>query len=617
MDTNRLNSHQNTFLQYPKKENSTLHQSELHKIAEIGNKVWIQLPSNLIQTRYYLNVIEFNFKETDTANFIREKLLKVTSVNDRKISGLFISGFFLVAESPIHGLFYDITEFLQHSIDTDEKVLDRLRGRTVLYIYQTIVGNKDLLSDNGVGEFIDDTLNSYIEYYGTDLILGFSVELPEFLSILHKDGLTIPWTNSFYEYIENNILLIDSDNSSNYSLSLLPSLFYESHNSPIIRGIYWQKLTTQFQNCFLDSVKSYCLKKSIHFAVTLPESAKWLQYDLGTLLSSIDYPILISDESDTTRRFVVAKSVCSNSSRVAIVRKGKHTTYLTLDDASKGFNEWISKDYRSIQTISNPSRNIHQYLNDWNPIRPILILSPIQSLWTEPDEKKWNKITGALAWLCDNVWKLGYDFDIVSEEQLSTAVINISNGTIIINDNTYQLVLLPSCISLHENTVQRLTEYTKFKGKIIVDTPSPYLLNGRIGLAPYQLERLIYGRSTYLIDGTHSEKIDTLKRFLKKWVRLDIRAYYNNEDNTADEIRVHQRRIENRDIFYLFNSDSKSVHTIVEISGEDKKIVEIDLNSGETIKPEYWKANKNIYQDCKFSPKQGRLFIVNNTKYKT
>ena len=610
MDTNRLNSPLNTFLQYPKIENSTLHLSELQRITDIGNNVWIQLPSNLIQTRYYLNVIEFSFKKSETVDIIREELLNVPTEYNRETRGQPVNGFFLVGESPIHGLFYNITEYFQESIDNDATVFDRLRGRTVLYIYKTDTGNKDLLSDTGVREFINEILNGYVEYYGTDLILGFSVELPEYLSIFYNNGLTLPWTNSFYEYIENNIHLDESDFSSEYSLSLFPSLFYETYNSPIIRGIYWQKLTSQFSNCFLDSVKSYCSEKSIHFAVTLPESARCLQYDLGTLLSSIDYPILISDESDTTRRFVVAKSICSNSKQAGIVRKDKQTLHIYLDDASKGFNEWLSPDYRSTHTKSIPSRYIHQILTDGYPIRPILILSPIQSLWMEPNQKKWNNITREFAWLCDIVWKLGYDFDIVSEKQLSTAGFNNSNGTMVINGYNYQLVLLPSCISLHENSIQRLNAFTKSKGKIIVNTPSPYLLNGKIGLAPYQLERLIYGKSTYLIDGTQDEREETLRRFLKKWINLEIRVYYYKEENTADEIKVHQRRIENGDIFYLFNSGCKSIHTIVEIFGENKDIIEIDLYSGKTIKPEFWTANKNIYQDCIFSPEQARLFIV-------
>ena len=250
----------------------------------------------------------------------------------------------------------------------------------------------------------------------------------------------------------------------------------------------------------------------------------------------------------------------------------------------------------------------------WKPIRPILLVSPIQSLWMDPDEKKWNEITKAFAWLCDSVWKFGYDFDIVSEEQLSNAIINRSNRTIVISDSTYQLILLPSCISLHENTVQRLSEYTESKGKLIVNTPPPYLLNGKIGLSPYQLERLIYRRTTYLMNGTDNEKQDILKRFLNKWVKLDIRVYYDKEDNTADEIRIHQRRIENGDIFYLYNSESKNVHTIIEIMGDDKILFEIDLNSGATLKPDYWKANKNIYYNCKFQPKQARLFKTKNIK---
>ncbi|RKU31322.1 hypothetical protein C6497_02190 [Candidatus Poribacteria bacterium] len=612
MKNKRSNNSLNTFLEYPKTDGSKQHLSALQKIAEIGNKVWIQLPNNLIRTRYYLNVIEFNFNEFDTAEIIRRELLNVPTGSNRETNEQSISGFFLVGNSPNRGLFYCITEYLQDCINTDTHVFDRLRGRTVLYIYITDEGNKDLLSDSGVSEFIDEILNNYVESYGTDLILGFSVELPEFLSILAHNGLTLPWTQSFYDDIQNNIHLDETDLSSEYSLSLLPSLFYETHNSPIIRGIFWQNLTSQFTNCFLSSVKSYCIEKNIHFAVTLPESARWLQYDLGTLLCSIDYPILIPDESDTTRRFVVAKSICSNSKRACVVRKEEQTLHLSLNDASKGFNEWLSPDYHSSQTKGSKNRYIHENLIDGYPIRPIVILTPIQSLWMEPDQKKWNNITKAFAWLCDIVWKLGYDFDIVSEKQLSTAVFNSSNGTITINGYIYQLVLLPSCISLHENSVRRLTEYTKYKGRIIADSPTPYLLNGKIGLAPYQLERLIYGRSTYLLDGTQSEREETLGRYLKKWIKLGIRVYYSNEENTADEIKVHQRKIENGDIFYLFNSGSKNLHTLVEILGEDKDIIEIDLSSGEVIRPEFWKANKNIYHDCKFSPKQARLFIVKN-----
>ena len=612
MDINRLNTPLNTFLPYPKTDSSKLHLAALKRIAEIGNNVWIQLPNNLIHTRYYLNVIEFNFKESETVGNIRRELFNVPTEYNRKTREQTINDYFLVGESVNRGLFYNITEYLQESIDTNATVLERLRGRTVLYIYESDAGYKDLLSDTGVREFIDDILNDYVVNYGTDLILGFSIELPEYLSIFYNNGLTLPWTDSFYEYIENKFHLDEINVSSEYSISFLPSLYYETHNSPIIRGIYWQKLTSQFSNCFLNSVKSFCSEKNINFAVTLPESAKWLQYDLGTLLSGIDYSILISDETETTRRFVVTKSICSNTKRVGIARKDKQTLHFSLDDASKGFNEWLCSDYRSNQNKFNTNRYLHKHLIDGDPIRPILILSPIQSLWMEPDQKKWNNITKALAWLCDIVWKLGYDFDIVSETQLSSAEFNNSDGRIIINGFIYQLILIPSCISLHENSVQRLKEFTKSKGRIITNTPSPYLLNGKIGLAPYQLERLLYGRSTYLIDGTQSEREETLRRFLKKWIHLDIQVYNYKEETTADEIKVHQRKIENGYLFYLFNSSVKSVHTIVEILGENKDIEEIDLYSGERIKSKFWIANKRIYHDCIFSPEQARLFIVKN-----
>ncbi|MCG9128156.1 hypothetical protein JT359_11195 [Candidatus Poribacteria bacterium] len=607
-----MNTDLNTFLQYPKNTQSTLHHSELKKIDSYGNKVWIQLPNNLIQTRYFLNVIQLKFNPSDPTDVIREELLKVTTVNDTVKHGSKYNGYFLIGESPIRGLFYNITQQINESIDSD-KILNKLRGRSVLYIYQTKIGKNDLLSNKGVSKFINETLNSYIEYYGTDSILGFSIELPKYLSILSSNGLMIPWTNSITDYIENCLDSIDSDLSSINNQSLLPSIFFETHNSPIIRGIYWQYLTFKFKTCFLDTINAYCNDKSLQFAVTINESARCLQYDLGTLLSNIDFPILISDDTDTTRRFVVVKSLCSQSRQVGIVRKNEHTTLLCQNDASKGFTEWLNYDCRSIQNVPNTIGYLHKNLINGDPIRPILILSPIQSLWMKPDEKEWNKITSQFAWLCDCVWKLGYDFDIVSEKQLASGIIDTSNRSITIEDTIYQLVLIPSCISLHEISVKRLKEFTKSKGKLVFNNPSPYLLNGKIGLAPYQLEKLIYGRSTYILDGTPTEREEKLRRCFSKWANLNINVYYHNKENRAEEIKVHERKIANGNIYYLFNSVSNNIHTIIEFSGDNQSIVEIDLKNGDILHPEYRNANKKTYHDCIFSPMQPRLFIVKNT----
>ena len=57
------------------------------------------------------------------------------------------------------------------------------------------------------------------------------------------------------------------------------------------------------------------------------------------------------------------------------------------------------------------------------------MVAPTQSLWTKPDEKQWSGLTKAWGWLCQSVWELGYDFRIVSEQELGSAEIVRTGST--------------------------------------------------------------------------------------------------------------------------------------------------------------------------------------------
>lgn len=598
-------------LPYPSTQTVTTHHAELAKLGSVGKQVWIQLNLATIQTKYRLRVLELHFNVSDTAAAIQETLRHVFIDKKSENNEASFNRFFLVAQAHTDAQFYDITDYIQRCMASDISVAERLRGRSVLYIYQMEENADDLLSDSGVEAFINRVLASYVTSYGTDAIIGFAIELPRFLSVFEADGASIPWSDSLMQQMQaDNFKDSNREASTNARGSFLPFLFYETYNSPVIRSVFWQELTSQFAHHFLGRLRDFCHQHRVRLAVTLPATARSLQYELGTLLEKVDCSILTAAEAGTPRHFVVVKSACSNAQHAGIFRKKAHTSFQRLSDATLGINQWISNSAGKHHSDAYLDESLVRLLQTGSPKRPILMLAPTQSLWMRPKEQEWNSITKAWGWLCQTVWGLGYDFDIISEMQLFSATVDKKKGVIHLSGKEYPLVLLPSCVSMHEATVKRLTEFLKAKGRLIVNAPVPYLLNGRIGLEPYLLERLIYKYRTTILDGPQAEREADLKKFLRKWITPAISLYVGEENQLTEVVQVHHRTHEDSQMFYLFNTAEKPIETLIEIADEASAIEERLLQTGKQVPLTIWHANGKTYLNATFEPAQGRLLVV-------
>ncbi len=602
-----INSH---LLKYPNVNTSASHHSELKKLSRLGKQPWIKLDSAFLNTRYRLNILELNFKASENAQSIQlylRHLLYRKAADDKATS---FYHFFLVAQPGSDSLYYNITEYIQNCIAGDIAVAERLIGRTILYIYQSDGSGYDLLSGVGVNAFIKHYPASYVQTYGTDSIIGFAFEPPQFLSVFDSDATSVPWSSTLLDYICDENFQDLAKVTPNTQASFFPFLFYEKYNSPVIRSVFWQELTSQFVRSFIVGLREYCHEHHLRIAMTINESARSLQYELRTLLRQVDCPILVKSESDTSRQFVVAKSVCSHSNNVGIMHKGNLSLTQFNNDVVHGFNAWVTygNNIKDSDLISNRQLDI---LQNGFPQRQILMLSPTQSLWMKPEEKQWNSITKAWGWLCQIVWHMGYDFDIVSEVQLFDAQVDKKKGLIQLNGSDYHLVLLPSCLSLHKNTIQCLNSFTKSKGKLIINAPVPYLLNGKIGLEPYLLERLVYGRRTTILDGPNNERESELRKLLQKWITPTITVFHGNENQQLETVKISHKITEDCQYFCLYNSADNTIETLVEIVGKAEKIKEIEFATGKVGPVDSWYANGNTYLNCTFTPYQSRLLSVN------
>ena len=585
------------------------HRAELTHLLRRGERAWVSLPNELLETRYQLNAIEQSFGETETPTAIQAKLHRSHLPNSVELSQ-----HHLIAQPQADAPCYNISEYVQRCIAGDLAVAERLRGRTVIHLYQTEAASEDLLSSTGVSRFVKRVLVDYLKIHGKKHLIGFTCELPKFLSLASVLGAGItsaPWSPTLLETTEETLT------------TYLPLVFYETYNSAAIRNTFWSELTTRFAICFLRGVRDFCHQERLQFALSLPASARALEFELGAMLAEVDCPILNATEIDTPKRLVIAKWVCSDTQYAGISRKTSQKTdrRTVLEDASLGFNLWIQKDQRAV----SESATLTQKLSHGYPKRPLLMVAPTQSLWTKPDEKQWNGLTKAWGWLCQSVWELGYDFRIVSEQELGSAEIvgaggigkrgNKGGGLSLTNNRTggneiYNVILLPSCISLQEETVKRLRAFAKAKGRLIADEPIPYLLNGRIGLEPYPLEQLIYGRRTTILRGPQNEKITKLERCLQKWVNCRVSVYVKPDNEETNVVQVHHRTADRSEMFYLFNRGVEPIDTLIEIQGEASRVTEWDLFKGTEETVDFWHANGRTYLNGAFTAKQGRLFEV-------
>ena len=595
------------------KQESAAHQAERTRLSRRGEGVWIQLPSSLLETRYRLKAIELSFDDRGIPTAIQASLRQLSQAHK---TGL--CRHYLIAQPHAEAPSYNISDYVEKCVAGDLEIAERLRGRTVITLYQTEKPIADLLSERGVSVFVKHTLTGYLETYGKRDLVGFSCELPKFLSVtnvLEDDPSSVPWSPVLLETLEATVT------------DCLPLVFYETYNSAAIRNTYWRELTTRFATHFLSRLRDFCHQERLQFALSLPASAKALAFELGTMLAEVDCPILSVTEIDTPKRFVVGKWVCSNTQHAGISRKNVQKTdrHTLVEDISLGFNLWIHRNRHTSAKTDGTHPVLSQLLAKGYPKRPLLMIAPTQSLWTKPDKKLWSQVTKAWGWLCQTVWELGYDFRIASEQEVASGEIIDSpsigkrahrNHILRLNNSRtraeelYGVVLLPSCISLQEETVKCLKTFTKAKGRLIIDEPTPYLLNGRIGLEPYPLEQLIYGRRATILRGPLNEKAERLEKCMRKWVQRPISVYEKPDNETTDAVQVHHRAVGTSDIFYLFNRGDSAIDTLIEMHRKAVNVGEWDLFEGRRKNIDFWGADGKTYLNSAFVQKQGRLFEV-------
>ena len=577
------------------------HRAKLQQLKRESIAAWLLLDTVTVGTRFWLNFLEHTFHQTEEQETIQNRLRgwRHTAQTPDRI--------YLLAEANADMPCYDITDYIQRCVDGDLSVADRLKGRTIFRLYQTEMQGYDLLSSQGVGALADQVLGQYLDDFHDlieDSVVGFCCEFPTFLSPLRVPATSIPWSDAFATTLEPELL------------AHLPLIYYETYDSTTIRSLFWERLTQQFATVCVGGVREFAHQWNLQFAVNFPSTAKGLEVDIEAILKAADRPILNANKLDKPKPFLVAKQITSqsqslgSSGRISLCRSDSHAGRFIADGAL-GFNSWIYDGNQSNSKIAsggNEEDHYSQFLSLGVPKRSVLVLSPIHSLWTKPDPKGWNWLVKEWSWLCQMVWSLGYDFDVSSEAALATAEVDRPARALRLNGEDYSSVLLPPCLALQEKTVAVLTQFVRARGGLVAIDPVPYLLNGRIGLDPYPLERLLYRRRTSILRGPTNEKAAALERLLRKQVTLPIQMYAKPDNTPTCAIVAQHRESADLDLFYLFNRGEQPVETLIEIQWESA-VEEWDSANGDRHALSHWHADGKTYTQLSFNCGQGRFIV--------
>ena len=582
-----------------------VHRAKLQQLKRGNLAAWLLLDTVTAGTRCWLNFLEHSFDQTAGREAIQNQLrgwAHTSQTADR---------IYLLAEANADAPCYDITDYIQRCVDGDLSVADRLKGRTIFRLYQTEMQGYDLLSPHGVGALAHQVLEGYIHEFHDlieDSVAGFCCEFPTFLSPLKVPATSIPWSDAFGETLDSELL------------AHLPLIYYETYDSATVRSLLWERLTQQFTTVCVGGLRGFTHQWNLQFAVNFPSTAKALEVDIGTVLKAADRPILNANKLDKPKPFLIAKQITSRrqseqnrfgSGQISLCRSGSDTDRFTVE-AAVGFNSWLldgGHNKNKVASASNEVPYFSQFLSIGVPKRSVLVLSPIHSLWTKPDPKGWNWLVKEWSWICQTVWELGYDFDIVSETALTEAEVDKSVHALRLNGGYYSSVLLPPCLALQEKTVEVLTQFVKARGGLIAIDPVPYLLNGRIGLDPYPLERLLYRRRTSIVRGPTNEKAATLERLLRKQIKPPMQIYAKPDNTPTRAIIAQHRESAELDLFYLFNRGEQSIETLVEIQREST-VEEWDPTDGDRQSLSHWHADGKTYTQLSFGGGEGRFIVA-------
>ena len=551
----------------------------------------------------------------------------------------------------------------------------------------------DNLNPESVKTFLKLTHEHYEEVLGGSFpkeVKGFFTDEPnccDFFSVFHEGRPWIPWSIGFTEYFIGKRGYDPQEK--------LPYLFFDGEGAAKIRHDYWKTVAQRFEESYMKQVYEWCDKRGLRTTghILYENDLGYQTRVCGAAMPQLRYLHnpgidLLGAQTDEYLTVKQCASVAHQYDRSMTISEAYGCTGWELDfSTQKWLGDWqfalgITRrcQHLALYSITGCRKRdyppVFNYQNTWwedndkmenyfgrlalclsqgEPVRKVLMIHPISSIWTECRSDRaedFNHLEMNMGWLDEHITSLNrkgeyynriakaltaghVDFDF-GDEILLEQDGKVENGKFVAGTCSYQVVVVPGVKNLFANTVKLLKEFLAAGGTVIWLKPYPVMVEGeKIGRKQVRDDKDLDKKPDS--EGVNEEKADCKKVCEKygdirdilgeeafvhtvehEWELTEAVAKCTGKDFTVrnasgaedGEILSMLRETEDGHILFLTNHDRNNEHQVYIKLNCGDIVEEFDPLTGEVCEVETVVDGDGVCFTKTFATGMSRIYFV-------
>ena len=551
----------------------------------------------------------------------------------------------------------------------------------------------DNLNPESVKTFLKLTHEHYEEVFGGSFpkeVKGFFTDEPnccDFFSVFHEGRPWIPWSIGFTEYFIGKRGYDPQEK--------LPYLFFDGEGAAKIRHDYWKTVAQRFEESYMKQVYEWCDKRGLRTTghILYENDLGYQTRVCGAAMPQLRYLHnpgidLLGAQTDEYLTVKQCASVAHQYDRSMTISEAYGCTGWELDfSTQKWLGDWqfalgITRrcQHLALYSITGCRKRdyppVFNYQNTWwedndkmenyfgrlalclsqgEPVRKVLMIHPISSIWTEcrsDREEDFNHLEMNMGWMDEHITSLNrkgeyynriakaltaghVDFDF-GDEILLEQDGKVENGKFVAGTCSYQVVVVPGVKNLFANTVKLLKEFLAAGGTVIWLKPYPVMVEGeKIGRKQVCDDKDLDKKPDS--EGVNEEKADCKKVCEKygdirdilgaeafvhtvehEWELTEAVAKCTGKDFTVrnasgaedGEILSMLRETEDGHILFLTNHDRNNAHQVYIKLDCGNAVEELDPLTGEVCEVETVADGEGVCFTRTFETGMSRIYFV-------
>lgn len=498
------------------------------------------------------------------------------------------------------------------------------------------------LDHKAIAKFIETTYEAYYKELGKDFgnrIPAIFTDEPQFSfkSMLgyaqEKKRLTIPYTDDFEETYQKAY--------GESFLDHLPEIFWDlpGYGVSASRYHYHDHVCERFTNAYADQIGSWCKKHNIMLTGHMMREPflEWQTMALGEAMRSYrGFGVPGIDMLCDRRELTTAKQAQSAvhqyncegmmsemygvtnwdfdfrghklagdwQAALGVTFRVHHLTWTSMAGEAKrdypapiGYQSPWFKEYKYIEDYFS---RINTVLTRGEPEVKVGVIHPIESYWlywgtrehTDGIRKEMeNNFINLVKWLLYGLM----DFDFISESLLADFKQEEDIDGFQVGAMSYDVIVVPNCITLRTTTMSRLNEFSSRGGKIIFAGKVPEYVDAKLCNEPLLLcESLKYEKNCRVIGFNKHELLSHLQ--------IERTIDIHNQDGVRTENMLYQMRKEGKERWLFLSHSEKPLNGDL----PEKEILTIEVKG--CWKIERLIAETGVIKACECIVKNGKTY---------